>query len=305
RTCVLIINYIKADPLGRGALSSFRSIGKTVVIVVFLTLVVYASLRAVEDKSTLLNELKPQNKPTLENKSTLLNELKPQNKPTLENKSTQLDKALRTVDDKSTLLNDLKPQNKPTLENKSTQLDKALRAVEDESTLQNKPTQLDKVGNQSVNNENAPKLPQPQIFRYLNCSDLHKYSLAEDTIQLSNLIIEAADNPCIIKASVIILKNNHFPSYNYAYNITGKKIVMVNNEFRGPQQNHYIVGDNVLLVNNTYQGHLQVHEVAGYEVTAFNNVYDGICKINQYSGTSILVFDNESRGDLYDVLLRE
>ncbi|CAD6244240.1 GSCOCT00013309001.2-RA-CDS [Cotesia congregata] len=160
-------------------------------------------------------------------------------------------------------------------------------------------------GNSIVNNRNAPEAPPREIIQYLNCSDLHKYSLAEDTIQLSHSIIVDASNPCIMKASVIILKNNIFPGYGYAYNITGKRIVMVDNEFKGPEQNHYIVGDNVLLVNNTYQGNLQVHEVAGYEVTAFHNVYDSICRIHQYAGTSVLVFDNESRGNPFDVLLLE
>ncbi|CAD6244243.1 GSCOCT00014304001.2-RA-CDS [Cotesia congregata] len=181
----------------------------------------------------------------------------------------------------------------------------SLRAVEDESTLQNESTQLDEAGNPIVNNRNAPEAPPREIIQYLNCSDLHKYSLAEDTIQLSYSIILAASNPCIMKASVIILENNIFPGYGYAYNITGKRIVMVANEFKGPEQNHYIVGDNVLLVNNTYQGNLQVHEVAGYEVTAFYNVFDGKYRVHQYAATSILVFDNESKGNPFDVILTE
>ncbi|CAG9565516.1 unnamed protein product [Danaus chrysippus] len=120
---------------------------------------------------------------------------------------------------------------------------------------------IDEAGNPIDNNRNAPKAPPREIIQYLNCSDLKKYSLAEDTIQLSHLNIIAADNPCIMKASVIILKNNIFPGHGYAYNITGKRIVMDNNEFKGPEQNHYVVGNNVHLENNTYQGNLQVHEV--------------------------------------------
>lgn len=141
----------------------------------------------------------------------------------------------------------------------------------------------------------AQKAPQREIILYLNCSELHKRSLMEDVIQLSNSIIVKAEDPCVLKASVIILKNNEFPAYKHAFNITGKKIVMINNEFFGPEQNHYVVGDNVLLVDNTYQGHLQIHEVAGYEVTAFHNVYDGQYRVQQYAGTSKLVFDNDSK----------
>lgn len=134
---------------------------------------------------------------------------------------------------------------------------------------------------------------------------MHERSLGGDFIQLSDSIIVRADNPCIMKASVIVLKNNHFPGYRHAFNITAKKIVMVDNEFKGPEQNHYIVGDNVLLVNNTYQGHLQVHEVAGYDVTAFQNVFDGKYRVHQYAATIILVFDNESKGNPFDVILTE
>lgn len=114
-----------------------------------------------------------------------------------------------------------------------------------------------------------------------------------------------AEDPCVLKASVIILDNNEFPAYKHAFNITGKKIIMVNNEFFGPEQNHYVVGDNVFLVNNTYQGDLQIHEVAGYEVAAFHNVYDGQYRVQQYAGTSILVFDNDSKGHSFDVILKE
>lgn len=129
--------------------------------------------------------------------------------------------------------------------------------------------------------------------------------MIEDVIQLSHSIIVEADDPCVLKASVIILDNNEFPGYKHAFNITGKKIVMVNNKFTGPEQNHYVVGDNVLLVNNTYQGNLQIHEVAGYDVIAFHNVYDGRYRVQRYAGTSILVFDNDSKGYLFDIMLAE
>nr|QZB49122.1 EP-like protein [Cotesia vestalis bracovirus] len=178
----------------------------------------------------------------------------------------------------------------------------SLRAVEDEST------QLNEEGQPWINDRNsteAQKEPEREIILYLNCSELHKRSLAEDVIQLSHSIIVEADDPCVLQASVIILDNNEFPAYKHAFNITGKKIVMVNNQFTGPEQNHYVVGDNVLLVNNTYQGDLQIHEVAGYEVTAFHNVYDGRYRVQQYAGTSILVFDNDSKGYSFDVILKE
>ncbi|CAH0730983.1 unnamed protein product, partial [Brenthis ino] len=70
--------------------------------------------------------------------------------------------------------------------------------IKNNSALQNETTELDEEGNPIANNGNAPEAPQREIIRYLNCSDLHKYSLAEDTIQLSNLNIMAADNPCIM-----------------------------------------------------------------------------------------------------------
>ncbi|CAG4969473.1 unnamed protein product [Colias eurytheme] len=144
------------------------------------------------------------------------------------------------------------------------------------------------------------------FVRYLNCSNLQKYSLSSDVIELSNVkVMIDSDNPCIINAPTIILRNNRFRGYKHAFNITGKKIVMVNNEFEGPEQNHYIIGDSVLLTNNKYEGGVQIHEVAGYEVTAFNNVYEGRYRVNQYAGTNILVIDNESKGSPFDVVLEE
>ncbi|CAG4969548.1 unnamed protein product [Colias eurytheme] len=148
-------------------------------------------------------------------------------------------------------------------------------------------------------------IDQRTIIQYLNCSDLQKYSLSSDVIQLNDTIVVNSDNPCIINAPTIILKNNKFLGDKHAFNITGKKIVMVNNKFEGPEQNHYIVGDSVLLTNNKYEGDVQIHEVAGYEVTAFNNVYEGRYRVNQYAGTNILVIDNESKGSPFDVVLEE
>ncbi|CAH0730978.1 unnamed protein product, partial [Brenthis ino] len=194
--------------------------------------------------------------------------------------------ALRAVEDESTLLNELIPLNESTPQN--------------EWIVRKGSIELDEEGNPIANNGNAPEAPQREIIRYLNCSDLHKYSLAEDTIQLSNLNIMAADNPCIMKAPVIILENNHFPGFAHAYNITGKRIVMVDNEYKGAEQNHYIVGDKVLLVNNTFQGNLQLHEVAGYEVTASQNVYDG--KIGDETPDITIAYKRRFLEDLKDGL---
>ncbi|CAH2101440.1 unnamed protein product [Euphydryas editha] len=141
-------------------------------------------------------------------------------------------------------------------------------------------------------NSKAPKAPQREIIQYLNCSELHKRTLGgDDVIQLRNSIIVNASNPCIMKASEIILENNEFFGYQHAFNITAKKIRMYNNKFIGPEQNHYIVGDIVDLYYNTYQGDLQVHEVGGYIVTALMTVFDGQYRVHQYVATKVMVMD--------------
>lgn len=108
-----------------------------------------------------------------------------------------------------------------------------------------------------------------------------------------------------MRADLVVLRNNLFPSSQQAFNITGKKVKLIDNEFIGTGQDHYVIGDYVLLVNNSYEGQLQIHEVGAYELTAFNNKYDGDWRVHQYAATRKLVFDNVFRGRPYDLLIPE